>query len=72
MINSEKTKKKLVQKGADICGIASINRFDDAPKGFHPCDIFPDCRSVIVFASHFPLSTAMINVNALLPPTFFF
>ena len=63
MINSEKIKKKVIQKGADICGIASINRFDDAPNGFHPRDIYPDCSSVIVFASHFPLSTLKAKTN---------
>jgi len=34
-----------------------VARFAHAPKGFHPCDIYSDCRSVVVFASHFPLST---------------
>ena len=63
MINSESVKKKAIQYGADICGIASINRFDDAPNGFHPRDIYPDCSSVIVFASHFPLSTLKAKTN---------
>ena len=63
MITSEKIKKKVIHKGADICGIASINRFDDAPNGFHPRDIYPDCSSVIVFASHFPLSTLKAKTN---------
>lgn len=34
--------------GADVCGIASIERFSDSPPGFHPRDIFPACKSVIV------------------------
>jgi len=57
MINSKIVKAKAIQKGADICGIAVVARFANAPKGFHPCDIYPDCKSVIVFASHFPRST---------------
>jgi len=38
------------QCNADLCGIASVERFDDAPMEFHPADIFPDCQSVIVLA----------------------
>jgi epoxyqueuosine reductase len=68
MINSRVIKEKAIQKGADICGIAPVARFADAPKGFHPCDIYPDCRSVIVFASHLPLSTLQGRTNV--PYTF--
>lgn len=41
-------------KGADLCGIASLDRFSDAPVGFHPTDVLPTCRSVISFACRFP------------------
>jgi len=68
MINSEIIKKKAIQKGADICGVASVSRFENAPKGFHPRDIYPDCRSIIVFASHFPSSTLQAKTNS--PYTF--
>jgi len=64
MISSRTIKKKAIQYGADICGVAPVARFVDAPKGFHPCDIYPDCRSVVVFASHFPLSTLQAKTNA--------
>ena len=64
MISSRTTKKRIIQYGADICGVAPVTRFVDAPRGFHPCDIYPDCRSVIVFASHFPLSTLQAKTNA--------
>ncbi len=57
MIDSQVIKKKAEILGADLCGIATVNRFVDAPKGFHPCDIFPECKSVISIASRFPLST---------------
>jgi epoxyqueuosine reductase QueG len=30
-----------------------VDRFGDAPKGFHPCDVLPECRSVVVLASSF-------------------
>ena len=64
MISSRIIKKRAIQCGADICGVAPVARFADAPKGFHPCDIYPDCRSVVVFASHFPLSTLQAKTNA--------
>jgi epoxyqueuosine reductase len=64
MLSSRTIKRKAVQDGADICGVAPVARFVDAPKGFHPRDIYPDCRSVIVFASHFPLSTLQAKTNA--------
>ena len=41
-----------------------MTRFVNAPKGFHPCDICPDCKSVAVFASRFPLSTLQARTNA--------
>ncbi len=64
MINSGTIKKRVIQQGADICGIAPVDRFDGAPKGFHPSDIYPDCRSVVVFAARFPLSTLQAKTNA--------
>lgn len=36
--------------GADICGIASVDRFKDAPRGYSPLEVLPSCRSVIVLA----------------------
>jgi len=64
MISSRTIKKRAIKHGADICGVASAARFVNAPKGFHPCDIYPDCRSVIVFAAHFPLGTLQAKTNA--------
>ena len=40
-----------------------MTRFADAPKGFGPYDIYPDYRSVVVFASPFPLSTLQAKTN---------
>ncbi len=68
MINSDRIKEILTKKGADLCGIAPVARFKDAPSGFHPLDVFPDCKSVIVFASYFPLSTLQAKTNS--PYTF--
>ena len=54
MIIAEEVKSIVKSLGADLCGIASLDRFDDAPKGFHPKDVFPACKSVISFACRFP------------------
>jgi epoxyqueuosine reductase len=62
--SSRAIKKRITQYGADICGVAPVTRFVNAPKGFHPCDICPDCKSVAVFASRFPLSTLQARTNA--------
>jgi len=40
--------------GADRCGIANAERFDDAPNGFHPCDIYSRCKSIVVFLKQMP------------------
>ncbi len=64
MISSRAIKKRIIQHGADICGVAPVARFADAPKSFHPRDIYPDCRSVVVLAAHFPLSTLQAKTNA--------
>lgn len=50
-------KKRASEYGADLCGIASIDRFREAPKGYHPTDVLPSCQSVIVLASRFLKST---------------
>ena len=41
--------------GADLCGIASVDRFEDAPKGYHPLDVWSECKSVISFGCRFPV-----------------
>ena len=35
-------------------GIASIERFNSAPKGMHPTDFLPGCQSVIMFCTRLP------------------
>jgi epoxyqueuosine reductase QueG len=56
-ISAKKIKEAAFKKGADLCGLAPVSRFIEAPIGFHPRDIFPDCESVVVFAARYPLST---------------
>ncbi|OPY29065.1 MAG: Epoxyqueuosine reductase [Methanocella sp. PtaU1.Bin125] len=54
MIKSEDVKKKAKKLGADLCGIAYVDRFGSAPEGFRPTDVYPACRSVIVVARRLP------------------
>lgn len=53
-MKKEEVKQLFFDRGAELCGIASIDRFSDAPKGFHPTDVLPACKSVISFAMRFP------------------
>ena len=61
MINEEQIKGIILDKGADLCGISNIDRFDNAPVGFHPHDIYKECNSVIVFAKRMPHGLEYIN-----------
>ncbi|MDR0311786.1 MAG: epoxyqueuosine reductase [Acidobacteriota bacterium] len=54
-MKTQEIKQILYDLGADLCGIASIDRFDDAPEGFHPRDALPSCKSVVVFAKKMPI-----------------
>jgi hypothetical protein len=38
----DQIKEIVMRLGADVCGIAGIDRFSEAPKGFHPRDVFPE------------------------------
>lgn len=50
MLTSQKLKEFAKKAGADLVGIASIERFAEAPSEMHPANIFPEVKSVIVFA----------------------
>jgi epoxyqueuosine reductase QueG len=51
----EQTIKHLAcDLGADLCGIAPVERFQDAPAGFRPNDIFAQAKSVVALAKRFP------------------
>lgn len=60
-ISNKEVKDIMYSLGADLCGVASIERFEDAPKGFHPLDVFPRCKSVIAFAVRFPVGALLCN-----------
>lgn len=56
-ISAEEIRCQAKTLGADLCGIASVERFADAPSGFHPTDVSKECKSVVVVALRFPIST---------------
>lgn len=56
MLTADQIKELILKLGADLCGIAPVDRFSAAPKGFHPKDIYQECQSVIVFAKRLPVS----------------
>ena len=54
MLISSEIKNLSFSLGAEKCGIASVDRFKKAPDGFRPYDIYPGCKSVIVFLIQMP------------------
>ena len=52
-------KKNVLSKGADLVGIASVDRFNGAPDGHKPEDILPDAKNVVVCAKRIPNSVVM-------------
>jgi epoxyqueuosine reductase QueG len=54
MRDSSAIKKTAAELGFDLCGIAPAERFEAAPRGYHPREIYPKCRSVIVYAKQMP------------------
>lgn len=57
----EKIKQLLYEYGAEVCGVANIDRFTEAPKGFSPLDIYADCKSVIVIGKSLPKGTTKVD-----------
>ncbi len=58
-ISNKEVKEMMYSFGADLCGVASVDRFKDAPQGFHPLDVLPVCKSVISFAVRFPVGALL-------------
>ncbi|GAA0584913.1 epoxyqueuosine reductase [Rhizomicrobium electricum] len=44
----------LQKKGASVAGVAGVERFAQAPEGFHPHDVMAGCRAVVVFGIALP------------------
>jgi epoxyqueuosine reductase len=53
-ITSELVKQFALDSGADLAGVAPVERFEGAPAGHHPTDILPGARSVVVCAKPIP------------------
>ncbi len=58
----EQLREAILNFGAETCGFAAIDRFAQAPKGFHPQDIFADCKTVIVIGVALP--KGLLNVDS--------
>ncbi|MFH1121880.1 MAG: epoxyqueuosine reductase [Bacteroidota bacterium] len=54
MFTAEAVKSITLSLGADKCGISGTGRFDAAPPGFHPLDVYSKCKSVVVFLKQMP------------------
>jgi epoxyqueuosine reductase QueG len=52
----ERLKVLAFSRGADLVGVASVDRFDQAPEGHKPADILPGARTVVVCAKRIPES----------------
>lgn len=57
MITKDKIKKISKKNGVDLFGTASLDRFVNAPEGFHPIDIYSKTETVITFAIKLPTET---------------
>ncbi|MBQ8822519.1 MAG: epoxyqueuosine reductase [Lachnospiraceae bacterium] len=60
-MNNKEVKDMMYSLGADLCGVASVDRFEGAPKGFHPLDVLPICKSVISFGVRFPVGALLCD-----------
>jgi epoxyqueuosine reductase QueG len=58
MVDAAQVKSIATGLGADQCGIARADAFGGAPEGFRPTDIYPRCRSVVVFLNAMPAEIA--------------
>ncbi len=63
-ITADEIKKLAGELGADLCGIATADRFADAPAGFHPADVLPGAKAVVVVAVRFPAGTLAAATTA--------
>jgi epoxyqueuosine reductase len=67
-IITNEVKQIVFDLRADLCGIASVDRFSLAPEGFRPRDIWRDCQSVLVFAKKLP--TGSLFASSCIPYTY--
>lgn len=67
ILSSQLIKEFIYSRGVDLCGIASADKFEGAPKGAHPNDILQDANSVVVFAKRFLRGT--VQATSTIPYT---
>jgi ferredoxin len=54
MLSSQDVKQAAKALGADLCGVASLDRFEGAPKQQDPRYIFPDAQALLALAFRIP------------------
>ena len=57
-------KDTAMKNGMDLCGFASIDRFDGGPESRHPSKVLPGCKSVIVIAARILDGIVQANFRA--------
>lgn len=60
----EKIRQLVLEQGADVCGFAGWERLA-APQGFSPLDLFPGCKTAIVFGVALPRGLAQVEPRLL-------
>src|SRR4030065_2239430 len=68
MMDSQEVKRMTRELGADLVGIASVQRLDTAPERFRPADVFPGAKSVIAYAKRLP--DGVFSTESPVPYTF--
>jgi len=56
-ITTVSVKQFALDNGAELVGVAPVERFEGAPAGHHPADILPGAKSVVVCARPIPTGT---------------
>ena len=57
----ESIRSLVLSLGADVCGFAAIDRFHGAPAGYAPTDLYPACRSAVVFGVALPAGLLSVD-----------
>jgi epoxyqueuosine reductase QueG len=63
-MNKQAITEIIFQAGCDAMGVAGIESFKKAPLGYHPKNILPEAKSVVVFGKQFPKGTFKAKSNA--------
>ena len=58
-LSSPELKNFAMSVGAMGCGIAGMDRFEQAPAGFSPKDVYSQCRSVVVTFRQMPIGAIL-------------